>query len=390
MRVRQCSFFLGVFFGLLLLLPAPARAQMGGLEGEVRDFDGNPMPDVTIVIERTDIKAHFETKTDSKGQYVYAGLTAGRAHYTIRAIKDGKQLYEFTNVMIPTGDMKRQDFNLKQLRKEDEERMTEEQKRMRQEAMKAMEKDKSLRTEFNLGLKLMRDPNAANLCAARCRASSPADSAACIAACTEETGQNTQELAYQEAAAAFERASVIDPTQYAVWANLGRAYQAANNPEKSIAAYERAIAVKPEQAVELYALLAPLYISANRLEDARQSCEKVAPVNPDQGSACYYNIGVIMYNNGKLKEAIEPLQKATELDPKHADAFYWLGVCMFNQAEFKQEEGKLVTILKPGTREAFEQYLTLEPEGRFAKDAKDMLASIEAVVPTAVRVKKKK
>ena len=102
MKVRRCSSLLGIFFGLLLVLAVPARAQMGGFEGEVKDLNGNPMPGVTIEIERTDIKAHFETKTDSKGQFVYAGLTAGRARYTIRALKDGKLLYEFNNVTIPT------------------------------------------------------------------------------------------------------------------------------------------------------------------------------------------------------------------------------------------------------------------------------------------------
>lgn len=390
MKARQPYSLLGFIFGLLVVLALPAQAQMGGFEGDVKDFEGKPMPDVTVQIERTDIKGNFEITTDSKGHYLYAGLAAGRAVYTVRILKDGKILFELRGVKIAAGETKRLDFDLKQLRQEQEGRMTEEQKQQRAEALKAMERDKSLRGEFDLGLKLMREPNAATVCAAHCRTSPAAEAAACVDACQVEISQNVQQSAYAEAVAAFERASVIDPAQYAVWANLGRAYQAANNPEKSIAAYEKAIEVKPDQAVELSALLAPLYISVNRLDDARQSCEKVAPVNPQQGGACYYNIGVMMYNNAKLKEAIEPLQRATQLDPKRADAFYWLGVCLFNQAEYKQEEGKLVTLLKPGTREAFEQYLTLEPNGRFAKDTKDMLASIEAVVPTAVQVKKKK
>ncbi|MGH9805477.1 MAG: tetratricopeptide repeat protein [Candidatus Acidiferrales bacterium] len=388
MRIRQRFTYFGFILGLLLLSAAPAQAQLGGLEGEVKGTDGKPMAGVTIQIERTDIKQVFETKTDSKGMYVYAGLAAGRATYNVRAIKDGQVLYTHNSVMIPTGDMRKLSFDMKALRKEDEARMTDEQKRLIEEQRKAMEKDKSLRAEFDLGVKLLSEPSAATVCAARCRTALPEDRAACIATCQEAAGQNAQQMAYEEAAAAFERASTIDPSQYAVWANLGRAYERANNIEKSIAAFEKAIEVKPEEAAGLYANLVPLYIKMERVAEARKGCEKVAPANPQQGSACYYNIGIIMYNNNKLKEAVEPLQLATQLDPKRADAHYWLGVCRFGSATTAIEEGQVKTVLQPGTREAFEQYLTLEPSGRYAEDAKAMLAAIEQTVPTAIKVKK--
>lgn len=390
MRVRHSFSYLGVLLGLLLLLASPARAQMGGLEGEVKDQEGKPMADVTIQIERIDLKQLFETKSDSKGMYVYAGLAAGRAKYNVRALKDGRLLYEHLNVMIPTGEMRKIHFNLKELRKEDEARLTEEQRRLIEEQRKLVEKDKSLRGEFDVGVKLMTEPNASTVCSARCRTAPPADKAACIASCQEEVGPNAQQVAFEEAAAAFERAAAIDPSQYAVWANLGRAYQQANNVEKSIAAFEKAIEVKPEEAAGLFTNLVPLYIRANRVEDAQKGCERVGPVNPQQGGACYYNIGITMYNNNKLKEAVVPLQKATQLDPKRADAHYWLGVCLFGSATTAIEEGQVKTVLQPGTREAFEQYLALEPSGRHAEDAKAMLAAIEQTVPAAVKVKKGK
>ena len=92
MRVRHRFSFFGLFLGLLLLSAAPVQAQMGGLEGEVKGYDGKPMAGVTIQIERTDIKQTLETKTGSDGRYVYAGLAAGRAVYNVRAIKDGQGL----------------------------------------------------------------------------------------------------------------------------------------------------------------------------------------------------------------------------------------------------------------------------------------------------------
>ncbi len=388
MRARHLFSTLALFLGLLLLSAVPAQAQLGGLEGQVKDNNGKPMAGVTIQIERKDIKQMFEAKTDSNGRYVYSGLAAGRAVYIVRAIKDGQVLYTNNNVMIPTGDMRKLDFDLKELRKEDEARMSDEQKKLIEEQRKVMERDKSLRGEFDLGVKLMNDPSAATVCAARCRTTPPADRAACIATCQEQTGQNVQQAAYEEAAAAFERAGAIDPSQYVVWGNLGRAYQAANNLEKSIAAYEKAIEVKPTEAVSLYIELVPLYIKANRTENARKGCEALVPVNAQQASACFFNTGVILINNNQMKEAVEPLRKASQLDPKRAEAFYRLGICLLNQAEYKKEGNDWVTIPQPGTREAFEQYLVLEPDGRYAKEAKDMLGTLDATVPAAVKVKK--
>ena len=37
-----------------LLLAGPARAQFAGVEGEVRDIEGKPFPDVTIVLKSDD------------------------------------------------------------------------------------------------------------------------------------------------------------------------------------------------------------------------------------------------------------------------------------------------------------------------------------------------
>jgi tetratricopeptide (TPR) repeat protein len=391
MKVRTLSYTVALFLGLLLLSAAPAQAQLlGGLEGEVKGDDGKPLVGVIIQIERIDIKQTFETKTDSNGHYLYNGLpTGGAPRYNVQAVKDGVVLYTFKGVGIPGGETRRLDFDLKQLRKEDETRLTEEQKRMIEERRKAIEKDKNLRAEFDLGRKLLSEPTAANVCAARCNAAALAEKDACVATCQEQVAPSAQQIAYQDAVAAFERASEIDPAQYAVWVNLGRAYEQTRQDEKSIAAYEKAAGLKPEEAPSLYVNLAPLYVRANRVEEAQKGCEKVAPLDPKQGSACYSNIGVVLVNNNRMKEAIEPFQKSVQLDPKRAEAFYQLGVCLLNQAEYRQEGNNWVTVPQPGTREAFEQYLALEPEGRFAKNAKEMLETLGASVPAAVKVKKK-
>ena len=66
------------FSALLMLLSVAVSAQTGQLEGtvKVKGADGKltPVQGATVDIYRTDIKAHFEAKTDKNGRYIRIGL----------------------------------------------------------------------------------------------------------------------------------------------------------------------------------------------------------------------------------------------------------------------------------------------------------------------------
>jgi len=63
---------------MLLAFSLPAFAQMGQLRGEVelKQSDGTVVPAAGAQIDvfRTDLSGHYETKTDKKGGFVFAGL----------------------------------------------------------------------------------------------------------------------------------------------------------------------------------------------------------------------------------------------------------------------------------------------------------------------------
>lgn len=343
--------------GFLLGTGLPVWAQaIGGLQGTVYDTEGKPLPGVTIEFQRMDISQRFETKTDKKGHYIHAGLPGGRQTvYTVRVIQEGAVLFKIDSVNVPIGEVRRLDINLK----EERERLmagqglTPEQQKRLEEFRKEQEKEKSLKEHFELGLQLVRQKQ------------------------------------YEEAIAEFEAAAEIDPEQYAVYANLGQAYANANQPESAIEAYQNAIELKPDDAA-LYNNLGQIYVRLRRYEEARQAFEKAAELSPGDAATFYFNLGVTFYNANRLEAAIEPLRKATEIDPKRADAYYLLGVCLLSAAESKIEEGQVKMLLKPGTRESFERYLELAPNGKFAAQAKANLQAIEATIPATVQVKKKK
>lgn len=352
MTTRSAIFRWLLLGGLVVALAAPAHAQLGGLQGEVRDEEGKALAGVTIEFERLDLNQTFQATTDDKGRYIHAGLPAGSGvRYNVRLLQDGKQLYMLNNITVPLGEIRALDIDLKKERERQQQALTPEQKQQIKEMEEAREKVKSLKEHFALGM------------------------------------QHLEEKQYPAAVEELEAAKAIDPDQYAVWANLGRAYAAMNDSEKGIQAYEKAIEIKPDLG-GLYNNLGQLYIAAGRTEDAIRAFEKAAALSPDQAGTFYFNLGVTFYNNGQLKAAVEPLRKATEIDPTRADAFYWLGVCLYSSAETRVEGGEVKTVLQPNTRESFQRYLELAPEGRYAADAKQYIQVIEATVPASVRVKK--
>jgi len=339
---------------VLLVAATPLAAQFGAIEGAVRDEQGKPIANAQIVIIRQDIKGRYETKTDKKGNYLYMGLPSGpQTRYRLEVYREGQLLYQQADIQVATSEYRKIDVDLAQIRKKQVEEMTEEQKRELEEFKKQQEKQKNLEDQFGKGVELLNQ------------------------------GQ------FGEAAAMLEAAAATDPTQFAVWIRLGDAYKGLNNVDKAIEAYEKAIALKPDEP-GIHNNVGTLYARRGRVEDAQKAFEKAATLDPARAGMYYFNLGATLVNAGQMKEAAAPLQKAIELEPNRAAAHYWLGVCLYAGAESKIEGGVVKTVLLPGTVEAFEKYLELEPNGPHAADAKANIEAIAVQVPTAVSTKKKK
>jgi len=87
----------------------------------------------------------------------------------------------------------------------------------------------------------------------------------------------------------------------------------------------------------------------------------------------------VLVNIGQTEQAGIAFKKAIEADPNYADAQYQWGVYLISKAT-TTADGKITP--PPGTREAFEKYLQLKPDGQFAEASKGMIASIESTVET--------
>jgi len=357
-----------------MFLAAASFAQITTIEGVVKGANGQPVQNAQVNITRTDIKGSYKTKTDKKGHYLYMGLPIGT--FTIELAVEGKVVDSVKNIRTRPGDPIPVNFDLHaaqadnaakqqqmqkavetgQMTKELERSLSPEQKAAMEKQIKEqsekMKKNRELNDSFNAGI---------------------------------TAAQNKQ---YDVAIASFQKASELDPTQVAVWANLGDAYihqaegktgpEFDTNVQKGLEAYQKSIELKPDDpaAHNNYALA---LAKAKKFPEMQAELKKAADLDPPNAGKYYYNLGAILVNSGQNDAAAEAFKKAIELTPTYADAYYQYGLSLMAKASIAAD-GKVNPV--PGTREAFEKYLELQPNGQWAQPSKDMLTSLGASVET--------
>lgn len=356
----------------ILLFALSAFAQTSSLEGDVKGDDGAPLKGALVKIERKDIKGNYKVKTDKKGHYFHAGLPLGT--YKIIVEVDGRDVDSVDNVRTRLGDPTEVSFDLKQVKqrqeamskaaetgqltKEQERGMSAEQKAALDKAMKerekALEKNKALNDAFNQGMEALRTKQ------------------------------------YDAAVTAFSKASEMDPKQNVVWAQLAESYmgQAATKTgaehdqiaQKGLDAYGKAIELKPDDAA-YHNNFALALAKAKKFPEAQGELTKAAQLDPTNAGRYFYNLGAVLVNIGQTDPAGDAFKKAIEADPNYADAQYQYGVYLVSKAQVDASTGKVNP--PPGTREAFEKYLQLKPDGPFAESAKGMLSTLTGGVSTS-------
>ncbi|MGH9709073.1 MAG: tetratricopeptide repeat protein [Candidatus Acidiferrales bacterium] len=379
-RLGGAVLFLTLLLAPMFLLGPTAIAQTTRLSGKVLDIQGNPYPDVVITVTNKDNGQSFVTKTDKDGKYAQVGLRSGT--YAVNFKKDDIDYTENARIDSSMGDKgwilnenfkeiaKKQGYDAEAAKKQQE----------------AANKFKEMKTHFDNGRHAITDAAATK----QQLKTSTADQKA-----TLQTQLNTD---YQTAVTEFEQAQQSapdkDPNLPTILENLAAAYDGAGKYPEAVDALQKAVAMKPTPG--LYMQLGTDLARVGKIPEAVAACDKAATLDPTSKAVeegCYKNIGVVLVNSGKMKDAMDPLQKATELNPKDADAWYMLGNALTAQVDTKKEGGKDVYVIPPGTTEAYQKYLELEPNGPHAAEAKaalESLAQLSGSTAATTIVKKKK
>ena len=164
---------------------------------------------------------------------------------------------------------------------------------------------------------------------------------------------------------------------------LAETYHQANDNQKAVETYQKAIQLTPDNA-DLHNNLGTVYSAMGKLPEAQAEFQKAADLNPAGASRYYFNVGAIMYNAGKMDEAAAAFKKVIDVDPKNAQAYYLEGQALMGKVSMTPD-GKVVA--PAGTAEAFETYLKLEPNGPNAGAARQMLATLKGGVTTQYKKK---
>lgn len=358
----------------LALLATSAVAQVGSVRGKVIDANGQGVRDAMIYIERVGVRGNYKVKTNKRGNYFHAGLPLGQ--YAVRLEIDGKQVYSVNGYQVKLSEEKPLDFDLGEIQRESQAAqsgagptkdqlasMSEDQRKNYEKALKSRQqqisKNKKLNDTFNAGMEAKRLKD------------------------------------YAVAVQHFKVAAEIDDEQDVIWGNMAEALSGLVTTktgdareqagEDAIHAYRQAITLKPDPAY--HNNLGLLLIRLQKIDEGTAELEKAAEMAPENAGTYYFNLGAVMVNTGNTDGAISAFTKATEAQPDFANAYYQLATVLVGTAQMK-EDGSVIPA--PGTVEAYQKYLDLEPAGPYAASAQAMVQSLSGKLETTFEQPKKR
>jgi len=385
---------------LCAIFAVPAVSQSATVKGVCKDAQGNPIADAQVVWHNNDNGRTFTLKTDKKGEYFSLGLEPGK--YLITLSKDGKELDSVKNYQIGS-DENTLDFDLKKTQ-EQAVQDTAKKQGMTPEQVKQMQEQAANAEKYNANIKVINEKLTAATAATK---SAPPD--------------------YDKAFALMDEAVAMAPNEDLVWFRKGAIYldsakaqtdvaektkrntEAFNDLQKAVDLKKTAMANSaagtpgkppapggPSDNTKMAAYYDNLGIAAGRIgktDDAVNAYNQAATLDPANAAHYYLNLGILLTNaNMKsdptvTKQAVEAFDKSIAADPKNADAYYFKGSNLIGLAKM---DSNSKVVAPPGTAEAFQKYLELQPNGPHAAEAKSMLALVGSTLETTYGTKKKK
>lgn len=365
-----------------LCVPAIFAQASGSVKGVCKDVEGKPFAGGVVEYDNLDNGQKYNLKTNGKGEYFSLGLSPGKYKVTLYKTPDdqkaAKEAFHVNGFQVQLGE-NNLDFDLKK-----EQESAAKGQGLTPEQVKQMQEQKAKQQkEVNTVKALNEKLNAAKTAA--------------------DAGD------FDTAITNLTEANQMDPSRDLVWFKLGDYYRlsAAKQTDpaekqkrfgSAVEAYQKAIDLKKgatnekdqaaaaQNLAAYYNNLAEAYAKSGKTDDAIKTYELAAQADPTHASGYYFNEGAVLTNSGKVDDALAAFDKVIAADPNRADAYYWKGVNMIGKATLKGDKMEA----PPGTAEAFQKYLALQPTGTYADAAKQMLTQIGGSVETSFGTKKTK
>lgn len=382
-RFLKSIMFAALLAGTLVTVLAPkAAAQNGSIAGTILDINGKPWfgLGVECVSEQG---AKQVAKTDMSGQFNLPNLRPGVYTVTIVTFpppNEKQSPVPMGKLKVTSGEVAKADMNFKDVLAKQGAAAQEQVKKQEEEKQKF----EGMKAHFSAGTAILEQERKAK-----------DDLTKATPEQRDALKQNLKDLsdkATAEFQAAQKAASEKDPNQHLLWAKLGEAYDIAGRNDEAAQAYQQAVNAKPEEP-GYYNNLGNVLARAGKIDEARAAYTKSAELDPTKAATAWRNFGISLYNANRLGDAVEPLQKSAELDPKNAQTWYLLGASLVYKMTVKKVGDKDVPVFAPGTIEAYQKAIELDPNGTYGQDAKRGLEQLQLMAPgidIKVSTKKKK
>jgi tetratricopeptide (TPR) repeat protein len=363
--------------GLACWLAPLAAAQDGKVTGTIVDFDGKPWADLPVHL-KSDQGVTQDTKTDAQGKFQFTNLKS--AKYTL-SVQPPQMKDPFpVPLEVHGADTPAINLNFKEILEKQNPEAAAQYKKQQEEKSKFT----GMKKHFDAGVAFLEQERTAK---ADLPKATPDQRDAAKAKVADLANQAVAEFQLAQQAAPEK-----DPNKHLFWARMGEAYDLAGRNDDAINAYQQAVTAKPDNA-GYYNNLGNVLARSGKIDEAKAAYTKSAELDPPNAGLAWRNFGISLYQAGKMADAVEPLQKATQADPKNAQGWYLLGACLVATADYKQTGDKMEVTLKPGTVEAYQKAIELDPNGTYGTQAKQGLEAVQTLtggIETKVGSTKKK
>jgi Flp pilus assembly protein TadD/predicted small lipoprotein YifL len=181
---------------------------------------------------------------------------------------------------------------------------------------------------------------------------------------------------YPMAVKAYERGLAVEPNNVELLNSLGFALFQAGKSREAIAPLEKALTIDPKHW-KSHNNLALAYIDLGELEMAEAHYRESLAIKPQP--AIHNDLGFVLEREGLIDEAVRSYRKALELDPKSASAHYNLGSSLARSGQYAEAEQHLRTALElqPDARTYTGLGIVLAQRGRTDEAAAALRKAIE-------------
>ena len=397
---RTISLWLGLLaFALVPALaqqPAPTTpaAPTGKIHGHVTNPTGASQS-VGLVALSTDggRTSKYTFQVSPSGDYT--GDAAPGTYTLIFRQPDtpaDKMVDSFDGIKIVAGTDVLQDFDMSRKAfveklPADQQKQLEELRKHNSEAMKANEIIKNLNADLRLVSQAIHDADSARATAVQ-QLGAAATKAELDA---KETEIKTAK--YTEIETLMLKDTAAKPDASVLWAQLGQAQAGLKKYDDAEATFKKVIEIeaaskKPNIAVQGLANsgLGEIYARTGKVPEASAAYDAAAKVNPTQAGFYLKNEAVIFFQTNNADAQVAAADEAIKIDPTQALLYYLKGQGLIGKATIDAKTQRIV--LPQDCADAYQQYLTLAPNGPYAAEVKGILAQAGQKVESGFKADK--